>query len=116
MIVYLYQKNKQAMNTKQILSENKSLIKGLSFQMISGNNTTPYSTLNGIGTAILNEEQSGNEVIISRVITTAGLVTILNPETFVTLLKSGIVEAVCFKSFYNEKTEAEGIRSFGKLD
>lgn len=104
------------MDTKAILSENKSLIKGLSFQLISGENATPFTTLNGIGQAILKEESKGNEVVISRVFTSAGLVTILNAETFVTLLKSGIVKAISFKSYYSEKTEAEAVRSFGKLD
>ena len=104
------------MNTKAILLENKDLIKGLSFQMISGNNCTPYNTLNGIGHAILNEEGNGNNVAIARVFTSTGLVTILNEETFITLLKSGIVKAISFKSYYSERTESEAVRSFGSLD
>jgi hypothetical protein len=98
------------MNTKKIISENRNSLRGLTLQMVNENSVTPYNTLKEFGNAFLKEEGKGNDIYISQVWTSAGIVPVNSNEQVVELIKSGLVSAIQFvsKRVYNTVFELIG--------
>lgn len=100
-------------NLKKVANQ----LKGLTIQLITDKSTTPFKSLREFGFAVLNEEQAGNTLSVTKVWTNEGTVEVKGFDQLTQLLTSAKVTAVTFLSYYQPKTHAEYLRtSFGTND
>lgn len=94
----------------------KNNLRGLRLQLVHPRGYRPFYTLKEFGNAILDEEAKGYDFRINQVWTSEGVLSVKSFSHLVELINTMMVETVQFESFWQSKTQAEYIRSFGSLD
>jgi hypothetical protein len=107
----------KATEFKAGLKEISSQLKGLTLQLVAGNNATPFKSLNQFGNAILSEEKARNDFTINQAWTVNGVVSVSTFTELKALFNTVKVTAVSFKSLYAPVDFADYLRtSFGTND
>ena len=83
---------------KKGLTENKETLRGVTLQLINGNNVTPYTTLKGFGLTVLDCTEKGRHFCINQVWTNEGIEKVSTFKQLALIAQTKTITAVSFST------------------